>query len=139
MDKIKGRGVIQGYAEGKALVSKQAFMFAHGVEPTTGKIIDSHSDISGENIKGKVLLFPFGKGSTTGSAWLLETIRRGNGPLAVINAESEPIIATALLMARLLYGITIPLVDRLEEDITSIVTNNTIIQINGNKGEITVK
>ncbi|MFB0520835.1 MAG: aconitase X swivel domain-containing protein [Desulfatiglandales bacterium] len=125
-----------GYGEGKALISKKPFMFAHGVEPRTGEIIDIRSDLLGENIRGKVLIFPFGKGSTTGSAWFLETIRRGNGPSAVINVETESIIASAIVMARLLYGITIPLVDRLEEDISEMVTKETIIQVNGDTGEI---
>jgi predicted aconitase with swiveling domain len=111
-------------------------MFAHGVEPRTGEIIDIRSDLLGKNIKGKILIFPFGKGSTTGSAWFLETIRQGNGPSAVINVETESIIASAIVMARILYGITIPLVDRLEKDISELVTEDTIIQINGDTGKI---
>jgi len=133
---VKGRGVTPGYREGKALISKKPFMFAHGVEPRTGEIIDIRSDLLGENIKGKVLIFPFGKGSTTGSAWFLETMRQGNGPSAVINVETESIIASAIVMAKLLYGITIPLVDRLEKDIREMVTKDTIIQVNGDTGEI---
>ncbi|MCX5815007.1 MAG: DUF126 domain-containing protein [Proteobacteria bacterium] len=133
---IKGRGVTPGYGEGRALVSHSPFMFAHGVEPKTGNVIDIRSDMLRENIKGRVLVFPYGKGSTTGSAWFLETIRQGNGPAAIINLETEPIIATALIMARLLYGITIPLVDRLEKDFSSLVTNNTMIYVNGTTGEI---
>lgn len=135
---VKGRGVTPGYGEGKALISKKPFMFAHGVEPRTGEIIDIRSDLLKENIKGKVLIFPFGKGSTTGSAWFLETIRQGNGPSAVINVETESIIASAIVMARLLYGITIPLVDRLERDISEMVTKDTFIQVNGNTGEIRI-
>jgi uncharacterized protein len=133
---IKGRGVAPGYGEGRALVSRSPFMFAHGVEPKTGNVIDIRSDMLGENIRGRVFVFPHGKGSTTGSAWFLETIRQGNGPAAVINLETEPIIATALIMARLLYGITIPLVDRLEKDISSLVTSSTMIYVNGTTGEI---
>ena len=133
---VKGRGVTPGYGEGKPLISEKPFMFAHGVEPRTGEIIDIRSDLLGENIKGKVLIFPFGKGSTTGSAWFLETIRQGNGPSAVINVETESIIASAIVMARLLYGIAIPLVDRLEKDISEMTTKDTIIQVNGDTGEI---
>jgi len=135
---VKGRGVTPGYAEGRALMSKQSFMFAHGVDPRTGDIIDIHSDISGENIKGKIFIFPCGKGSTTGSAWFLETVRRGNGPSAVINLEAEPIIVTAIVMAWLLYGITIPLVDRLEKDITDMVINDAIIEVNADAGEVKI-
>jgi len=135
---VRGRGVTPGQGQGKALVSTQPFMFAHGVEPQSGDVIDMRSDMLGENIKGKVLIFPFGKGSTTGSAWFLETIRQGNGPSAVINVETEPIIASAIVMARFLYGIAIPLVDRLEKDITDFVTEDATVQVNGDTGEVTI-
>jgi len=133
---IKGRGVIPGSGEGPALISRQPFMFAHGVDPKNGNVIDVRSDLFGKNIRNKVLIFPYGKGSTTGSAWLLETIRQGNGPAAVINQETEPIIASAIVMARILYGITIPLVDRLKQDITDVATENTVVRVDGNKGVV---
>ncbi|RLA91037.1 MAG: hypothetical protein DRG20_02460 [Deltaproteobacteria bacterium] len=135
---IKGRGVTPGYVEGSALISKQAFMFAHGVDPKSGDVTDIRSDILDKNIKGKVFIFPFGKGSTTGSAWFLETIREGNGPLAIINRETELIIATAIIMAKLLYGIEIPLVDRLEKDISDIIKDGDMIAVDGNKGEVRI-
>lgn len=78
---VKARGVTPGRATGLMLLSGRPFMFAHGVEPSTGKVTDIRSDILGKNVKGKVLVFPTGKGSTTGSAWLLEAIRQGNGPV----------------------------------------------------------
>ncbi|MCK5553303.1 MAG: hypothetical protein KAJ09_09180 [Deltaproteobacteria bacterium] len=54
----------------------------------------------------------------------------------MINVETESIIASAIVMVRLLYGITIPLVDRLEKDISERVTRDTIIQVNGDTGKI---
>jgi predicted aconitase with swiveling domain len=50
--------------------------------------------------------------------------------------ETEPIIATALVLARLLYRITIPLVDRLEEDILGVVDEGTLIRVDGDRGEV---
>ena len=138
IETIKGRGVITGTGEGPALISQQSFMFAHGVDPKTGDIIDVRSDLFGENIRGKVLVFPYGKGSTTGSAWFLETIRLGNGPVAVINWETEPIIASALLIARILYGSSIPLVDRLEKSINRIIGEEQIVRVEGGKGLVTI-
>ena len=48
------------------------------------------------------------------------------------------VIATGVAIARLLYGVAIPLVDRLEEDIAERVKEGTIIQVNGDKGEVTI-
>lgn len=135
---IRGRAVSKGIGEGKAMLSKGAFMFAHGVEPSTGDVIDVRSDIEGENIRSTVFIFPFGKGSTTGSAWFLETVRKGNGPAAIINRETDPIIVTAVEMARVLYGVDIPIVDRLEEDIEPLVTADTTVRVDGEKGEIAI-
>jgi predicted aconitase with swiveling domain len=135
---IRGRGVVAGYGTGATLVSTCGFMFAHGVDPRTGNIIDVRSDIAGENIREKVLAFPGGKGSTTGSAWLLETIRSGNGPAAILNSETDPIIATALIMAQLLYGVEIPLVDRLEQHVFGTIVKNALVQVDGYKGEVRI-
>lgn len=135
---IRGRGVTPGFGEGPALISKRPFMFPHGVEPKTGDVVDVRSDLLGKNIRGKVLMFPFGKGSTTGSSWFLEAVRQGNGPSAIINGETEVVIATGVAIARLLYGVAIPLVDRLEEEIADRVKEGTIIQVNGDKGEVTI-
>ena len=135
---IRARGVRPGVATGPALVSGRPFMFAHGVDPATGRVIDVRSDLFGQSIVGRVLIFPTGKGSTTGSAWLLETIRQGNGPLAIVNQETEPIIATALVMARLLYGLTIPLVDRLERDITSLLSTGSVVTVDGNMATVSI-
>jgi predicted aconitase with swiveling domain len=135
---IRGRGVRPGVAAGPPLVSARPFMFAHGVDPATGRVIDVRSDLFGQSIVGTVLVFPSGKGSTTGSAWLLETIRQGNGPVAIVNQETEPIIATALIMARLLYGVSIPLVDRLERDITPLLFTSTVVIVDGEKATVSI-
>ena len=135
---IRGRAVCPGRARGHPLSASTPFMFAHGVHPETGEVIDVRSDICGGNIEGKVLIYPFGKGSTTGSAWLLKTIRQGKGPNAVINMEAEPIIVSAVTMARLLYHKTIPLVDRPEKDLSQLITANNLIEVDGNTGKIII-
>ena len=77
---LKGRGLIDGVVEGEALVSKESMVWAHGVIPTTGYVNDKRIKICGECIKDKILIYPLGKGSTTSSAWMLETTRNGNAP-----------------------------------------------------------
>jgi len=133
---IQGRGIAPGQGEGQVLVSRQPFMFAHGVDPSSGTVIDVRSDLYDKNIRDKIIIFPYGKGSTTGSAWFLETIRRGNGPAGIVNVETEPIIATALAIARLVYGISIPLVDRLEDNIGIFVTDGAHVRVDGTAGKV---
>ena len=105
MDKIvlKGRGLTHAVAEGEALVSSESFGFSHGVEPTTGQIEDMRHELRGQNLKGKVLVFPYCKGSSTNGLFILELVRCGNAPAAVINIETEPSTGAGFIMGEIFY------------------------------------
>lgn len=75
MKEWKGHVVLEGTAEGEAIVTKQPFGFFGGVDPTTGVIIDAWHELYGQSIKDKVFVFPEGKGSTVGAAIILELVR----------------------------------------------------------------
>ena len=105
---MKGKGLVAGTARGEALVSRIAFTFAHGVDPPTGVVTDVRSDVRGERVKGKVLFYPFGKGSTTASSWFLETVRLGNGPAAIVTEGVDLSVVIGSVMAKILYGKEIP-------------------------------
>ena len=64
---LKGRKVVGGNVEGVALVSVEPVSFYGGVDPDTGCITEPGHCCCGENITGKVFVFPTGKGSTVGS------------------------------------------------------------------------
>ncbi|MGB9591320.1 MAG: aconitase X swivel domain-containing protein, partial [Candidatus Kryptoniota bacterium] len=71
---LKGYGVVRGIAEGPALVSEQNISLWGGLDPQTGLIIDKRLEIYGLQVRGRVLVFPQGKGSTTGAIVLLEAV-----------------------------------------------------------------
>jgi len=133
---LKGRIIIKGNIEGEVLISRKPFMFAHGVNPKTGEIVDKRSDVYGKNMKNKIFIFPNGKGSTTGSMWLLETIRRGNAPKAIINQETEMIIATGAVLGHLLYGKKTVIIDKVDFEELGEINPNSAIEINCNKIEV---
>jgi predicted aconitase with swiveling domain len=105
---LSGRTIKQGRAEGPALVSPAAIGFLGGVDPDTGTVIEPGHPLQGRSIAGKVLVFPTGKGSTVGSYTILRLARNGVGPAAIINAESEAIVAVGAIIA------DIPMVDRID-------------------------
>jgi uncharacterized protein len=107
---LTGRGLIEGNASGPALLSAKAFTFAHGVDPSTGTVTDVRSDIRGENVRGKVLFYPFGKGSTTASSWFLEAVRLGNYPSAIVTEGVDLSAVIGSVMAKAIYGKGIPVV-----------------------------
>ena len=115
-----GKVVVAGSAEGPALVSNEALSFRGGLSPETGEIIDRRHELSGAIVTGKIFVFPQGKGSSTSSATLTETIRKGVAPAAIINLKVDPILALGNIVADELYQRSIPMVVLTEKDFCSI-------------------
>ncbi|MCD6260600.1 MAG: DUF126 domain-containing protein [Thaumarchaeota archaeon] len=95
---LKGRAIWRGWARGEALVSNQPISFYGGVDPETGRIIEKGHELEGRSIAGKILVFPYGKGSTVGSYIILRLKRRGIAPKAIVNLRCEPIIAVGAII-----------------------------------------
>jgi len=108
MIELRGRVIKEGKAEGVALVSDKPISFYGGVDPETGKIIEKGHPLYGNSISKRILVFPYGKGSTVGSYILLRLKKRGLAPSAIINERCEPIIAVGAIIAE------IPTVDGVE-------------------------
>jgi len=132
---LKGRGVIPGLGEGRALVSSQPISFWGDLEPETGMIISRHHELFGKSIVGRVLVFPYGKGSSSGCGILLEAIRCGKAPTAIVNLKTEPILALGPIVAEELYGRSLPIMTLSEESFNSIKTGDYLI-VDSAKGEV---
>jgi uncharacterized protein len=105
---LHGRIIKAGRAAGPALVSPAPIGFLGGVDPDTGVVLEPGHPLQGQSIAGRVLVFPTGKGSTVGSYTILRLGRGDHGPAAMINAESEAIVAVGAIIA------DIPMVDRID-------------------------
>lgn len=128
-----GRGVAKFVGEGEALVSKQRISFFGGVDPKTGIVREKGHDLYGEDITDKVLVFPNGKGSTVGSYVIYQLKKNGHAPAAIVNVETETIIATGCILAE------IPLVDKLEKNpIEEIKTGDHVI-VDGKAGKVVIR
>ena len=108
MEQLKGRVIYKGKAEGEALVSEMPISFYGGVDPNTGVVIEKGHQLNGQSIKGKILVFPQGKGSTVGSYTLYRMKKNGTAPAAMINKETETIVAVGAIISE------IPFVDKIE-------------------------
>ena len=135
---LSGRGLVDGVAEGEALVSKESLVWSHGVDPASGNIDDIRVAVYGECVKDKVLVYPYGKGSTSGATWMLETTRCGNAPKAIINRETELIILTGALLSEALYNVSIPVVDRLDQNPDELIESGDWVRVDGTKGVVEV-
>lgn len=136
---VRGHGVIKGIAEGLALVSEQNLSLWGGLDPKTGLIIDRRHELYGQQVRDKVLIFPYSKGSTTGAIVLLEAVRCGNAPAAIVNVETEPILASGALMAQIFYEKKIPIVDRLDRNPVDFIRTNDYVRVDGENGVIKIR
>lgn len=103
---LTGRVIKAGSARGEALVSPEPIGFFGGVDPETGIVVEVGHPLEGQCVAGRVLVFPTGKGSTVGSYILYRLKKSGLAPAAIINAESEPIVAVGAIISE------IPTLDR---------------------------
>ena len=125
---LSGRRVMGGKAEGEALVSSEPVSFYGGVDPVTGCVTEPGHCCCGENITGKVFVFPTGKGSTVGSYVIYRMKKLGTAPAAIINVETEAILATGCVIS------DIPLVDKLDQDPVRTIKNGMLVKVDADEG-----
>jgi len=118
MEQLKGRIIYKGKAQGEALVTSQPISFYGGVDPATGVVIEKGHELQGQSVKGKILVFPTGKGSTVGSYTLYRMKKNGTAPAGMINRECETVVAVGVIISE------IPCVDKI--DISKIRTGDKI-------------
>lgn len=123
---FQGRAVIPGEARGSALVSNEPLSFWGGYDWQTGEIIDRRHGLSGAVAKDRVLAVPFTRGSSTTTAVLLEAIRLGTAPAAIITTDTDFFFALASVVADELYSSPLPLVALSGEDFAELKTDDQI-------------
>lgn len=135
---LRGSCVVPGKCKGEILATSQPISFWGGVDPATGCINDLRHDLFGQSISGKVLVFPFGKGSSTTSLIILELARVNRAPAAIINLRTEPILATGPIVCRHFYGKEIPVVTLDERAFKMLKTGQHVV-VNAHEGEVIIK
>jgi len=127
---LKGRSIVPGHCKGPALVSAKPLSFLGGVDYNTGVVIEKNHDLKGESIKGRVLCFPSGHGSTVGSYVLYSLAKKGLGPKAIVNQVADTVVVVGAIIAE------IPMVDRI--DIKQIRTGD-VVEVDGDRGTVRVE
>jgi predicted aconitase with swiveling domain len=102
--------LVDGQASGPALVLPKPLSLWGGLDPETGDIIDPRHPNWGDNVTGKVLVLPLGRGSSSASSILLEAVRQGKAPAAIVLAETDAILALGAAVAREMYDQAPPVV-----------------------------
>lgn len=123
---ISGRPVVAGQAEGEALVTHEALSFWGGYDFHTGEIIDKHHPLAGVSAAGRILAVPFSKGSSTTTAVLLEAVRAGTAPAAILTTGPDAFFALASIVADVMYGKSFPVISLEPGDFASLRTGEQL-------------
>lgn len=129
---LRGRAISAGVAEGEALVTHDPIGFNFNVDPSTGVVLEPGHELEGQSIAGRVLVFPYGKGSTGGSFVIYQLVKNGVGPCAIVNVSTENIIAVGSIMAGL------PVVDKLESDPLVSIKSGDFVVVDAIRGTVTI-
>ncbi|HEY7546419.1 MAG TPA: DUF126 domain-containing protein [Blastocatellia bacterium] len=107
---FKSRVLVEGSGRGRALVLMEPLSLWGGLDPQTGEIIDPRHPQRGKTVTSRALVMRTGKGSSSASSILLEAVRAGTAPAAIILAEADAILALGAAVAREMYDRTLPVV-----------------------------
>jgi len=119
---MRGTPLVPGEAVGEALVSSEPLSFWGGYDHRSGEIIDRRHPLAGQNAAGRVLILPYARGSSTTTAVLLEALRAGTAPAAILTTGTETFFALAAIVAGEMYQRAFPVVILQERDAAALRT-----------------
>lgn len=117
------REIARGIVEGEVLLSRDQILFYHA-DPATGIITERGHCLEGISVKGKILVFPGGKGSSVVQMdGLYKLEQHGTAPLGFIVLEPDTVLVSSAIIMEL------PMVDRVEKSFYDTIQNGDRIRI----------
>ncbi len=86
--------LVRGRAEGRVLKSGDPINFLGAVDKKTGRIEDSGHDLFSKSVRGAILVFPSGAGSSVGAYTIYSLKSNGAAPAAMVCAKADLTVAT---------------------------------------------
>ncbi len=120
--------LVAGEATGTLVISPAPLSFWGGYDAATGEVIDRRHPLSGRCLAGCVLALPWTRGSSTTTAILLEAVRLGMAPAAILLPKVDTFIALASIVAHELYG---------RGFVVAVVPGETLADLDGQPVHIT--
>ncbi len=121
-----GNPLVAGETAGEVLASTEPLSFWGGYDQHTGEIIDRRHPLSGRVAAEKILVLPFTRGSSTTTSVLLESIKNGKAPAAIIVSRVDPAISLASIIADVMYSLPLPILTVTPEDMEFLKTGQRI-------------
>jgi len=130
--KLKGHTINPGKAEGEAIILEAPFSFLGELDPDTGKIASPLNKHFGQDLRGKVIVTPSGKGSSMGPVISWYAMKAGNNPAAIICLQAEAILASAAIVAG------IPMIDKLDKNPFEFIRPGDYVKVDATAGIVEV-
>ncbi len=108
---LRGRPLIPGTAEGSLLRLTHPISFWGGVDPVEGRIVDPRHPQFNSSIGGTILAVPSAVGSSSSSAIMLELLREGSAPAAILMGRADAILALGVVVGQELGYQPIPIIE----------------------------
>ena len=109
MREIPAKALYPGRAAAPILKLAAPVSFWGAIDPATGFVIDPRHPDFGSPVTDLVLAIPGAIGSSSSSAVMLELLRGGVAPAAVVLTGDDSILALGVIIARELGYATIPI------------------------------
>ena len=113
--------IVRGKTRGTILFSKNPINFLGGVDKKTGRIRDEKHDLFGKILANKVLVFPYGIGSSVGAYTIYSLKYNRCAPIAMICLKADLTTASGCAISN------IPLLVAEKEDYESLKDGQEVI------------
>jgi len=117
---VSARVLVPGTARGPLMRLRAPISFWGGVDPVSGRVADPRHPDFGRAVGGTVLVVPSTVGSSSSSAIMLELLRCGTAPAALLLGKADAILALGVVVARELGRAGIPVVEIAAEALASL-------------------
>jgi predicted aconitase with swiveling domain len=136
---LHGRGIVGGKGEGRAIVLKHGLALC-GIDGVVAKFGVKGEfqkgfvppELVGVSVKGKILVFAYGTGSTSAGNCFYRTYRAGYAPAGIINKRLEAITTSGAIVAN------VPLVVGLDQDPCDLIETGDYVSVDGDKGIVEI-
>ena len=134
MMKLKGHSVSKDHPTvvGEALVVEDLVAFWAGVDWESGDIVEVAHSGRGENISGKILVFPAGKGGAGETFGYYYLYRNGKAPRALLcnSVQATTVAGAVICQTPMIYGFETDVLKTIKTgDKVKVDSKNGIIEI----------
>lgn len=132
MIELRGRGIVPGVVEARALVTREPISGFGGIDVASGTVIEPRHELFGVCFTGRVLVFPGAKGSSGWSGFFQSTRLMGTAPAAMV----FDVLTTKAVLGAIVTRV--PTVVQATPGPLEHIRTDDLVRVDGDTGVITV-